>query len=48
MSVHRICIAGEPVLHRPTLEVTEFGTELKTLVDEAEAAVESPDKREAD
>jgi peptide deformylase len=34
MSVHRICIAGEPVLHRPTLEVTEFGTELKTLVDD--------------
>jgi peptide deformylase len=34
MAVHRICIVGDPVLHRPTREVTEFDTELKTLVDD--------------
>jgi peptide deformylase len=34
MAVHRIRIAGDPVLHHPTREVTEFGTELKTLVDD--------------
>ncbi|MEU3650687.1 peptide deformylase [Lentzea sp. NPDC034063] len=34
MAVHRICIAGDPVLHNPTREVTEFDTELKTLVDD--------------
>ncbi|KJK50197.1 peptide deformylase [Lentzea aerocolonigenes] len=34
MAVHRICIAGDPVLHHPTREVTEFDTELKTLVDD--------------
>jgi peptide deformylase len=34
MAVHRICIVGDPVLHHPTREVTEFDTELKTLVDD--------------
>jgi peptide deformylase len=34
MAVHRIRIAGDPVLHNPTREVTEFDTELKTLVDD--------------
>jgi peptide deformylase len=34
MAVHRICIVGDPVLHNPTREVTEFDTELKTLVDD--------------
>jgi peptide deformylase len=34
MAVHRIRIAGDPVLHHPTREVTEFDTELKTLVDD--------------
>ncbi|MFJ5987297.1 peptide deformylase [Lentzea sp. NPDC092896] len=34
MAVHRICIAGDPVLHNPTREVTEFDTELKSLVDD--------------
>ena len=34
MAVHRIRIAGDPVLHNPTREVTEFDTELKTLADD--------------
>lgn len=34
MAVHRIRIAGDPVLHNPTREVTEFDTELKSLVDD--------------
>ncbi|SEQ26325.1 peptide deformylase [Lentzea xinjiangensis] len=34
MAVQRIRIAGDPVLHHPTREVTEFDTELKTLVDD--------------
>jgi len=34
MAVHRIRIVGDPVLHNPTREVTEFDTELKTLVDD--------------
>ncbi|MFD5831700.1 peptide deformylase [Lentzea sp. NPDC060358] len=34
MAVHRIRIVGDPVLHHPTREVTEFDTELKTLADD--------------
>lgn len=34
MAVHRIRIAGDPVLHNSTREITEFDTELKTLVDD--------------
>jgi peptide deformylase len=32
MTVRSVCIAGDPVLHRPTRPVTEFGPELRRLV----------------
>ncbi|MFF0143892.1 MULTISPECIES: peptide deformylase [Amycolatopsis] len=34
MSVLPICIAGEPVLHQPTREITEFDEKLRTLVED--------------
>ncbi|MBM9466517.1 peptide deformylase [Nakamurella leprariae] len=34
MSIRRIVICGEPVLHRPTRPVTEFDADLQTLVDD--------------
>lgn len=34
MAVHPIRIAGDPVLHEPTREVTEFNEDLRTLVDD--------------
>ncbi|MGW4060087.1 peptide deformylase [Amycolatopsis sp. NPDC004747] len=34
MTIHRIVIAGEPVLHQPTREITEFDEKLRTLVDD--------------
>ncbi|HUQ54438.1 peptide deformylase [Lentzea sp.] len=34
MAVHRIRIVGDPVLHNPAREVTEFDTGLKALVDD--------------
>ena len=34
MTVLPICIAGEPVLHHPTREITEFDDKLRTLVDD--------------
>lgn len=34
MTVHPICIAGEPVLHQPTREITEFDDKLATLVED--------------
>ncbi|TCP56606.1 peptide deformylase [Tamaricihabitans halophyticus] len=34
MAVHPIRIAGDPVLHQPTREVTEFNDELRTLIDD--------------
>jgi peptide deformylase len=34
VTIHAICIAGEPVLHRPTREVSTFDQELATLVDD--------------
>ncbi|MEV7549895.1 peptide deformylase [Amycolatopsis sp. NPDC089917] len=34
MTVHPIVIAGEPVLHNPTREITEFDAKLRTLVDD--------------
>ncbi|SEF36603.1 peptide deformylase [Amycolatopsis pretoriensis] len=34
MTIHPIVIAGEPVLHQPTREITEFDEKLGTLVDD--------------
>ncbi|MEU3627664.1 peptide deformylase [Amycolatopsis coloradensis] len=34
MTVHPIVIAGEPVLHNPTREITEFDDKLRTLIDD--------------
>ena len=34
MTIHPIVIAGEPVLHQPTREITEFDEKLRTLVDD--------------
>ncbi|KMS84084.1 peptide deformylase [Prauserella rugosa] len=34
MSIHPIVIAGDPVLHNPTREVTEYDDKLRTLVDD--------------
>ncbi|KZB87210.1 peptide deformylase [Amycolatopsis regifaucium] len=34
MTVHPIVIAGEPVLHNPTREITEFDDQLRTLIDD--------------
>ena len=34
MTIHPIVIAGEPVLHQPTREITEFDETLRTLVDD--------------
>ncbi|MBB3663421.1 MULTISPECIES: peptide deformylase [Prauserella salsuginis group] len=34
MSIHPIVIAGDPVLHNPTREVTEYDDKLATLVDD--------------
>lgn len=34
VTIHRIVIAGEPVLHQPTREITEFDEKLRTLVDD--------------
>ncbi|WP_370969026.1 peptide deformylase [Amycolatopsis sp. cg9] len=34
MTIHPIVIAGEPVLHQPTREITEFDDKLSTLVDD--------------
>ncbi|WAL66240.1 peptide deformylase [Amycolatopsis cynarae] len=34
MTIHPICIAGEPVLHHPTREVEKFDDELRTLIDD--------------
>ncbi len=34
MTVHAIRIAGDPVLHNPTREITEFDDQLHTLVDD--------------
>ena len=34
MSIHPIVIAGEPVLHQPTREITEFDEKLRTLIDD--------------
>ncbi|WP_284749600.1 peptide deformylase [Amycolatopsis sp. RTGN1] len=34
MSIHPIVIAGEPVLHQPTREITEFDEKLRTLTDD--------------
>jgi peptide deformylase len=34
VTVHAIRIAGDPVLHNPTREITEFGAELRTLTED--------------
>ncbi|MEV7093365.1 peptide deformylase [Amycolatopsis sp. NPDC051045] len=34
MTIHPIVIAGEPVLHQPTREITEYDEKLRTLVDD--------------
>ncbi len=34
MTVHAIRIAGDPVLHHPTREITEFDQQLHTLIDD--------------
>ena len=34
VTVHAIRIAGDPVLHNPTREITEFDDQLRTLVDD--------------
>jgi peptide deformylase len=34
VTVHAIRIAGDPVLHHPTREITEFDAALRTLVDD--------------
>ena len=34
MTIHPIVIAGEPVLHQPTREITEFDEKLRTLTDD--------------
>ncbi|MFI5584336.1 peptide deformylase [Amycolatopsis sp. NPDC051758] len=34
MTIHAIVIAGEPVLHQPTREITEFDAELRTLTED--------------
>jgi peptide deformylase len=34
VSIHPIVIAGEPVLHQPTREITEFDEKLRTLIDD--------------
>ncbi|GAA3555660.1 peptide deformylase [Amycolatopsis ultiminotia] len=34
MTVHPIRIAGDPVLHHPTREITEFDDELRTLAED--------------
>lgn len=34
MPVRRICITGEPVLHQPAIEVTEFDSELEQLIED--------------
>lgn len=34
MTIHPICIVGEPVLHKPTREVSSFDDELATLVED--------------
>lgn len=34
MTVHAIVIAGDPVLHNPTREITEFDDKLRTLIDD--------------
>ncbi|MFJ9781360.1 peptide deformylase [Amycolatopsis sp. NPDC101161] len=34
MTIHPIVIAGEPVLHQPTREITEFDDKLGTLVED--------------
>jgi len=34
VTIHPIVIAGEPVLHQPTREITEFDEKLRTLVDD--------------
>jgi peptide deformylase len=34
VTIHPIVIAGEPVLHQPTREITEFDDKLGTLVDD--------------
>jgi len=34
VTIHAIVIAGEPVLHQPTREITEFDAELRTLTED--------------
>ncbi len=34
MTIHAIRIAGDPVLHNPTREITEYDDKLRTLVDD--------------
>ena len=34
MTIHAIVIAGDPVLHNPTREITEFDEKLRTLPDD--------------
>jgi peptide deformylase len=34
VTIHPIRIAGDPVLHNPTREVTDFGDELRTLTED--------------
>jgi peptide deformylase len=34
VTIHPIVIAGEPVLHQPTREITEFDEKLRTLTDD--------------
>jgi peptide deformylase len=34
VTIHPIVIAGEPVLHQPTREITEYDEKLRTLVDD--------------
>jgi peptide deformylase len=34
VTVHAIRIAGDPVLHQPTREITQFDDELRTLVED--------------
>jgi peptide deformylase len=34
VTIHPIVIAGEPVLHQPTREITEFDEKLRTLIDD--------------
>lgn len=34
MTIHPIVIAGEPVLHQPTREITEFDEKLRTLTED--------------